>query len=75
MRDLLFDALNGLSRQKGGKIRGGARNLRWTESILEAFARIRAIGRERRAVPTSWSSLGAFLCPAMLVERWKFTGQ
>jgi len=66
---------DGLLLIEGGKVRGGVRNLRWTQSILEAFARIRAVGRERRAVPTWWSNLGAFVCPAMLVERWKFTGQ
>jgi PmbA protein len=66
---------DGLFLIEGGKVRGAVRNLRWTQSVLEAFARIRGVGSEVRAVPTWWSSLGAFSSPAMLVERWTFTGQ
>jgi len=66
---------DGLFLIDGGKVKSGVRNLRWTQSILDAFSRIAGLSRERRAVPTWWSSLGAYVCPAMLVSRWTFTGQ
>ena len=37
------------------------------------YADARIVDDERESL--LWSNLGAFVCPAMLVERWTFTGQ
>lgn len=65
---------DGLLRIEGGKIRGGARNLRWTESLLEALDRVGGVTRERRAVPGYWSPMpgGGLLCPTLLIRGFRF---
>jgi PmbA protein len=52
----------------------GVRNMRFTDAVLEAFARCDGLSREVRAVPTWWSDSGAFRAPAMLIRGLVFTG-
>lgn len=58
-----------------GKVAFPIRNLRFTESILEAFSRIDAISRERWAVGAAWSELGAATVPALLIRGFTFSGE
>ncbi len=56
---------------EGGRIVGPVRNLRFTQSYLEALAGVRAVGRERR---TLRGDLGAVVAPAVRIEAFTFTG-
>ena len=61
---------------EGGKLGGGVRNLRFTDSMLDAWgARLGGVGSETRDVPTWWSSGGTISVPALLVRGFRFTGQ
>jgi predicted Zn-dependent protease len=54
-----------------GKIVGPVRNLRYTQSYLEALAGVEAVGRERR---TLRGFLGGAAVPAVRIAAWSFTG-
>ena len=56
---------------EGGRIVGPVRNLRYTQSYLEAIAGIEAIGREPR---TLMGFLGGVSTPAVRIANWTFTG-
>jgi PmbA protein len=60
-----------------GKLGRAVRNLRWTESILDALSaeRLGGIGRELRSSATSWTKLGQVLAPSLLVRGFRFTGR
>lgn len=49
-------------------------NLRFTDSILAAFARIEGVTAARSAVPTWWSSPSANVVPTLLIRGLQFTG-
>jgi len=52
------------------------RNLRFTDSLLDALSPERLAGIGDRLVPvaTTWTSLGAILAPSLLLRRFRFTG-
>ena len=54
-----------------GKIVGPVRNLRFTQSYLDALAGTGAVARERR---TLRGDLGGVVVPAIRVDNWTFTG-
>jgi predicted Zn-dependent protease len=54
-----------------GRIVGPVRNLRYTQSYLEALAGTVAVGRERRTLK---GFLGGVAVPAVRIEGWTFTG-
>jgi PmbA protein len=54
-----------------GKIVGPVRNLRFTQSYLEALAGTVAVGRERRTIR---GDFGGTLVPPIRVDGWTFTG-
>ena len=56
---------------EGGKIVGPVRNLRFTQSYLDALARVTAVGSERR---TLRGFLGGSVVPALRIDAWTFTG-
>jgi predicted Zn-dependent protease len=56
---------------EGGQIVGPVRNLRFTQSYLEALAAVSAVGRERR---TLRGFLGGVVVPALRIESFTFTG-
>lgn len=56
---------------KNGELVKPVKNLRFTQSILEALSRLRAVGRETRLI-SGW--LGAVRVPAILVDGFTFTG-
>jgi predicted Zn-dependent protease len=71
--------MTGLTRDgtfliQDGQLRGGLRNLRWVEPMLDALARADAVGSELRAVPTFWMDSGVHLCPAIRIRGFHFTG-
>jgi PmbA protein len=56
---------------EGGRIVGPVRNLRYTQSYLDALQGTVAVGRERRTLK---GFLGGVVVPAVRVESWTFTG-
>ena len=56
---------------EGGRIVGPVRNLRFTQSYLEALAATSAVSRERRTLK---GDLGGVLVPAVRIDSWTFTG-
>jgi predicted Zn-dependent protease len=54
-----------------GRIVGPVRNLRFTQSYLEALAAVEAVASERRLLN---GELGAVLVPAVRIGSWRFTG-
>jgi predicted Zn-dependent protease len=56
---------------EGGRIVGPVRNLRYTQSYLDALAGVVAVGRDRRTLK---GFLGGVVVPAVRIEGWTFTG-
>ena len=72
--------MTGLTRHgtfqiEDGRLARGVENLRFTDSILEAFGRIDGVSRAVQAIPTWWSYLGANVAPTLLIRGLAFTGQ
>ena len=64
--------LTGMTRDgtfliENGKIVGPVMNLRFTEAVLEAFARVEGLSRARRLVEDG------VLCPALKIRGFRFT--
>ncbi len=49
-------------------------NLRWTQSMVEAFSRIEGLTRERRRVGTWFNQFGGTRAPTMKIAGWHFGG-
>jgi PmbA protein len=59
-----------------GRLGAAVRNLRFTESFLDALGRLGGIGRELHCLPSRWTAgVGSVLCPALLVRGFHFTGR
>lgn len=56
---------------EGGKIVGPVRNLRYTQSYLDALAGVSAVSDTRK---TLRGFLGAAVVPALRIDGWTFTG-
>jgi PmbA protein len=56
---------------EGGKIVGPVRNLRFTQSYLDALAAVTAVGDTRRLLR---GFLGSALVPPLRIDAWTFTG-
>lgn len=56
---------------EGGRIVGPVRNLRYTQSYLDAVAGTVAVARERKTLK---GFLGAAVVPAVRIDAWTFTG-
>jgi predicted Zn-dependent protease len=54
-----------------GKIVGPVRNLRFTQSYLDALAGISAVSSERRCLK---GFLGGVVVPSVRIDGWTFTG-
>lgn len=64
--------LTGMTRDgtfaiEGGSITGGVRNLRFTESILEALSRVAMIGSDGQLTGGAWT-------PTVLIRDFRFSG-
>jgi predicted Zn-dependent protease len=64
---------DGLFLVENGRLGRGVRNLRWTESLLEALTRLDGITRTRQVVAAGMSESVA-VCPTLLIRGWRFTG-
>jgi PmbA protein len=58
-----------------GKIGRPVGNMRFTDSFLEGLARCDGMTRERKAIPTWWSDVGAFVAPAIRIRALRFNGR
>ena len=56
---------------EGGKIVGPVRNLRYTQSYLDALAGVSAVSSSRKTIR---GFLGAAVVPALRIDAWTFTG-
>jgi PmbA protein len=56
---------------EGGKIAGPVRNLRYTQSYLDALASVSAVGSSRKTIK---GFLGGAVVPAVRIDAWTFTG-
>jgi len=56
---------------EGGRIVGPGRNLRFTQSYLDALAGVEAVSAERKVLK---GFLGASVVPAVRIASWSFTG-
>jgi predicted Zn-dependent protease len=56
---------------EGGRIVGPVRNLRYTQSYLDALARTVAVSRDRKTLK---GFLGGVVVPAVRIDAWTFTG-
>ncbi len=64
---------DGLFLVEDGRIRAPVRNLRFTQSYLDALAAVEAVSRERRAVDGD-GFLGTIVVPALRISAFSFTG-
>ncbi len=55
-----------------GKIKSGIKDLRFNESILEAFSRIKHISREREIIADPLESLGSVCAPSLYIKGFNF---
>jgi predicted Zn-dependent protease len=56
---------------EGGKLVGPVRNLRYTQSYLDALAGVSAVSSSRKTIR---GFLGAAVVPALRIDGWTFTG-
>jgi predicted Zn-dependent protease len=56
---------------EGGELVGPVRNLRYTQSYLDALAGVSAVGSSRKTVR---GFLGGAVVPAVRIDAWTFTG-
>ena len=59
---------------RGGEVVARLPNLRWTQSMIEAFSNVEGLTRERRRVGTWYNAFGGTLAPTVKIKGWKFTG-
>ena len=64
---------DGLFLVEDGVIKAGVRNLRFTQSYLEALASVEGVSRERRTVDGD-GYLGTIVVPALRLGSFRFTG-
>jgi predicted Zn-dependent protease len=57
-----------------GKVTARLPNLRWTQSMVDAFRNVDGMTRERRAIGTWWNPVGGTIAPTIRVRNWKITG-
>ena len=57
---------------ENGKIKCGIKDMRFNESILEAFSRIKHISREREIIADPLESLGSVYAPSLYIKGFNF---
>ena len=58
-----------------GKVVARLPNLRWTQSITEAFMNVEALTKERQIIGTWYNPFGGTIAPTAKIRNWTFTGQ
>lgn len=67
---------DGTYRVKKGKVTGAVKNLRFTQSILDAFSKnLLAIARDPQLVADPAQGYSTVVTPALLIRNFTFTGQ
>jgi predicted Zn-dependent protease len=66
---------NGTFLVEDGKVRGGVKNLRFTQSFLDALSpgNVLGVSREARFADSEFGA-GIVHCPALRLGSWRFTG-
>ena len=72
---LLLNNGDGTFWVEDGKIKHGIKNLRFTESMLKAFSNVLQVSEDRKIVASWWEDVGCIVAPAMLIDKFKFTGK
>jgi PmbA protein len=65
---------DGLFLVENGRIGRAVRNLRWTESLLEALGRAAGMTQARELVASGLSD-SVTVAPSVLIRGWRFTGK
>lgn len=60
---------------RDGKVAARLPNLRWTQSMVEAFSNIESLSRERCSVGTWYNMYGGTLAPVAKIRGWNITGR
>ncbi len=60
---------------RDGKVVARLPNLRWTQSMTEAFSNIESLSKERRIVGTWYNMFGGTLAPVVKIRGWNITGK
>jgi PmbA protein len=60
---------------RNGKVAARLPNLRWTQSMVEAFSNIESLSRERRSTGTWYNMFGGTLAPVAKIRGWNVTGK
>ncbi len=66
---------DGLLRIKNGKLKGGVRNLRFTDSMLDVFSNVLDMTSEKKQVAPWWGGISSMTVPAIRVGKFKFSGK
>jgi predicted Zn-dependent protease len=60
---------------ENGEIKGGIKNLRFTDSMMRAFKSAVAVSKETQMVAAWWSSVGCVSVPTIHLGSFKFSGK
>jgi len=60
---------------RDGEVAARLPNLRWTQSMVEAFSNIDGLSRERRNVGTWYNMFGGTRAPVVKIRNWTITGR
>jgi len=60
---------------RDGKVAARLPNLRWTQSMVEAFSNIESLSSERRSTGTWYNMFGGTLAPVAKIRGWNITGK
>ena len=60
---------------EGGKVKHAIKNLRFTDSMLEAWNRIDAIEKTGHLCAAWWSAVGSYDVPGVLIRKFVFSGK
>jgi PmbA protein len=71
--------MTGLTRDgtflvENGRIARAVGNMRFTDSLLEAFERCDGLTEQRQVLPNWWSDTGSVAAPAVRLRQFRFTG-
>ena len=72
--------MTGLTRDgtfliENGEVVARLPNLRWTQSMVEAFANVEGLTKERRSIGTWYNAVGGTRAPVMKIRGWNITGK
>lgn len=78
VEDPMRAVLTGMTRDgtfliENGRLTRPIKNVRFTQSVIDALGKVQAVGSKRRLVGPEEG--GATLVPSLLLEGWEFTGQ